>query len=154
MSEAKTAPPEASYPLSRYNPVFERLAGGQEDRLTGSIAYALYKNSKREWLQRFEEEHGHRPTDADLRQFAAAQTKSTLDGYRAQADQILAGYVDNIINEQRPKILADALKGDFWRSFWPSFWASVAFTSVLLLLALIAAVLGYGLPIQINIPRS
>jgi hypothetical protein len=137
-----------------YNPVFERLVEASDQPLTGAIAYAFYKSSKREWVLRFRQETGRPPTDEDLRQFVATQTKATLDGYRAQAEQILANYASDVIKDERPKILAEAPQGDLWRAFWPSFRASVGFTSVLLLLALIAAILGYGLPVQINIPGA
>jgi len=45
--------------------------------------------------------------------------------------------------------LREALKGSFWRSFWPSFLASFAFASALSIVVIIAALMGFGLPIQL-----
>jgi hypothetical protein len=81
---------------------------------------------------------------------AAMQTDAVLNAYVAQADQILGEYAQNVIRDQRPIILEEALNGNFWRSFWPSWWASVGWTAALAVLVLIAALLGFGLPIEIN----
>ena len=66
-------------------------------------------------------------------------------------DQILAQYAADVIKEERPRILEDALKGEGWRSFWISFWASAAFAAVLAVIVMVAAISGVGLPIQFNI---
>lgn len=116
------------------------------------MAYAIYKNAKREWIQEFRRNNGRRPNEEECRSHSAAQTNSTLTAYVSQADQILADYAADVINAERPKILDDALKGSFWRSFWPSFFSSVAFTALLVVLVIIAALLGVGLPMQITIP--
>jgi hypothetical protein len=137
-----------------YNPVFEKLSAAPTGPLTGAVAYALYKVAKREWVRNFQEKNGRAPTEPEYRSHAAAQTSAVLNAYVAQADQILGTYAQNVISTERPKIVEDALRGDFSRSFWPSFWASVAFAALLLLLGLVAALLGFGLPIQITIPRA
>jgi hypothetical protein len=116
------------------------------------VAYALYKTAKREWIQNFRATNGRRPNEDECRSHSAAQTEAALTAYISQADQILAAYAADVINEERPKILEEALEGGFWRSFWPSFFSSVAFTVILVLLALIAALFGVGFPIQITIP--
>lgn len=135
---------------SEYNTVFERLSGAASP-LAGAVAYALYKNAKREWIQEFRDSNGRRPTAEESKQHTSTQTDAVLSAYMSQADQILAQYASDVIKEERPRILEDALKGDFWRSFWTSFWASVAFAAVLAVIVVIAAVSGVGVPIQFNI---
>lgn len=142
----------AEDPDDYYNPTFEKLSETPSGPLTGAIAYALYKNAKREWVRAFRATHGRRPTDDEYRSHSATRTDAILAAYVAQADQILGTYAQTVIREERPKILQEVLEGSFSRSFWPSFWASVAFTAVLLTVALIAALLGFGLPIQIAVP--
>lgn len=146
--------PPKDEPDDYYNPVFEKLSAARSGPLTGALAYALYKTAKREWVREFRAKHLRRPTDDEHRNHTATQTDAILNAYIAQADQILGTFAQNVIRDQRPAILQEALRGDFWRSFWPSFWASIAFTALLLLLVAIAALLGFGLPIQITLPKS
>lgn len=138
-----------------YNTVFERLVdkadGGSE--VVGLIAYGIYKVSKRQWLTDFKKGSGEKPSDEHVTVFAASQTDVTLDGYKAQAQQILAAYAEGILSEERPKIIKDAVRGLFWSSVASSIVASFFFSLFLLGVAFIAALLGYGLPIQINVPK-
>lgn len=133
-----------------YNTVFERLS--QDGPVAGGIAYWLYKNAKREWVAECKDKQGFRPSSGEMKNYAATQTDVVLDAYRAHAESILAAYAETVVNKVRPSILSEVLKGNFLRSFWPSFWASVAFTTLLLLLAMAVAILGPGLPIQISVP--
>lgn len=133
-----------------YNTVFERLSTVPSP-LAGAVAYALYKNAKRQWIQEFIDKNGRRPTNDECMHHTATQTEAVLSAYMSQADQILAQYAEDVIKEERPRILEEALKGDFWRSFWTSFWASVAFAAVLAVIVMIAAISGVGVPIQFNI---
>lgn len=147
------SPPPNQSKVADYNTVFERLSGAASP-LAGAVAYALYKNAKRQWIQEFRDAHGHRPSDDEHKHHTATQTEAVLNAYLSQADQILAQYAEDIIKEERPRILAEALKGDFWRSFWTSYWASVAFAATLLLVVLVALFFGFGLPVQFNIPAK
>ena len=146
----KAGQPEAADDY--YNPVFERLSAASQGPLIGAVAYALYKTAKREWVREFKARTGRRPTEAEHKQYSSTQTDAILNAYIAQADQILGAFAGNVVRDERPKILADALKGSFWRSFWPSIWASFAFTAALLALVVIAALLGFGFPVQITLP--
>jgi hypothetical protein len=146
---------EESRPLnqvtsSEYNTVFERLSGANSP-LAGAVAYALYKNAKRQWIQEFRERHSRRPTPEECNHHTATQTDAVLLAYMSQADQILAQYAQDVIKAERPRILEAALKGEGWRSFWISFWASAAFAAVLTVIVIVAAISGVGLPIQFNI---
>lgn len=136
-----------------YNTVFEQLVGEADpaDRqLIGLVAYGLYKISKREWVVTYREQNGGgKPSEDERRGHAMGQTQTILDGYRSQANEIVAGYANSILEAERPRILREALKGSFWRSFWPSFLASFAFASALSIVVIIAALMGFGLPIQL-----
>ncbi|HEX8666022.1 MAG TPA: hypothetical protein VF744_18565 [Beijerinckiaceae bacterium] len=147
----ETEPPK-SEPDDFYNPAFEKLSAARSGPLTGALAYALYKTAKREWVREFRTRHGRPPNNEEYRHHSATQTDAILNAYVAQADQILGVYAQNVIRQERPKILEEALKGDFWRSFWPSLAASIAFALLLVVIVAIAAVLGFGLPVQINVP--
>jgi hypothetical protein len=135
-----------------HNDVFLKLNAGSD--FTGAIAYALYKAAKREWLTQYEEANGTKPTEDELRRYNAAQTDLILKSHRANADKILSLYAETVKKDLRPVILEEALRGSFSRSFWPSFWASLAFTGVLLTVVLIAALLGFGFPVQISLPAK
>ena len=87
-----------------------------------------------------------------MRSYAAMQTDAVLNSHRASAEKILEIYAGTLKDDIKSRILEDALKGSFSRSFWPSFWASFAFTAVLLAVVVIAALLGFGFPVQISLP--
>ena len=139
-----------------YNTVFERLVDDINDgrsQVVGIIAYGMYKISKREWITEHREQVGAAPGDDDMRKFALAQTNTNLDGYRAQAEQILASYAEALLAEERPKIIKDALRGTFWSSVWSSIVATFIFSIILICMVIIAEKLGFGVPIQISIPK-
>lgn len=137
-----------------YNPIFEKLIAAPSGPLTGAVVYALYKVAKREWVQEFRRNNDRRPTDLEFRTHTATQTDSVLNSYIAQADQMIGRYAQIVVNDARPRIVEDALRGTFWRAVWPSFVASVIFAGILALLILIAALMGFGLPIEITVPRA
>lgn len=146
-------PDEAGDDGDYYNPIFEKITDG-EHPVVAAAAYSLYKRAKREWVQDFRKAHGRRPNDDECRGYAATQTDQTLQAYQSQAKQILAEYAESAIQQASPKILKEALKGSFRRSFWPSFFASAAFAGLLLLIVLVAAAFGFGLPIQFVEPTQ
>jgi hypothetical protein len=146
----QAAAPETSTNRIVNNVVFDRLEAAND--IEGAIAYALYKVSKREWISNHARMSGKAPSEKDLSAFAATQTEAVLTAYRAQARAILEGYARDIVDGERPRIVQSTLRGSFWRSFWPSMAASLAFTVALVVVGVLAALLGFGLPIQINIP--
>lgn len=138
-----------------YNPVFERLVDNEdgEGKVVGLIAYGIYKVSKRQWVTEFRQSNGEKPSEDHMRIFAATQTEVSLDGYKAQAEQLLAAYAEAVLAEAKPKITKDAVQGLFGSSVLSSLLASFIFSIVLLALAFVAALMGYGLPVQITIPK-
>lgn len=133
-----------------YNPIFERLvdaADNERNAVIGMIAYSIYKISKREWVRNYRAENGHRPDEADMRRFAASQTQVNLEGYKAQAEGLLASYARQILAEEKPRIEKDALRGQFWSAVGASILGTGLFSLALLCLVLIAA--HYGVPIPV-----
>jgi hypothetical protein len=71
------------------NPMFDRLVEREEDTV-GLLAYALYKQTKRDWLIAFDETHARAPTDAESRAFITGeQLPRRLQTYRQLAQQQL-----------------------------------------------------------------
>ncbi|MCV0387560.1 MAG: hypothetical protein K5821_14255 [Nitrobacter sp.] len=137
---------------SLYNPVFEKLVDQTDDerQLIGLVAYGLYKQSKRDWLVTFRKEKNRDPTEDEYHDHARSQTDTTLRGYVSQASELFSIYSNSIIETERPKIEAAALKGSFMSAFWPSFWSSIAFTLLLVVLGLFLYWVGVPIPIQIG----
>lgn len=155
MGEQEKQPEEAAAagakPQNDYNTVFEKLVAeaDADKQLVGLVAYGLYKISKREWVMQFREEHdGRKPTDEDQKAYARSLTSTILDGYRSQANEVVAGYANAVVESERPRIYKEAIAGTFLRSFWPSLAASVVFAALLALIVVIAAVNGAGFPIE------
>ena len=138
-----------------YNKVFKSLvddAQPSEGQLIGTLAYGLYKIGKREWLLDYRREHGQPPGPEAHREYIRSLTPMVLDAYRSRAAEVLADYAGSVLEAERPRIVEEALRGGFWRGFWPSFVASIAFSLVLAAIVFIAAISGFGLPIQFAAP--
>ena len=145
-------PEDIGQASGKYNSVFEQLVDEAEngaETLVGLVAYGLYKVGKREWVLDVRKETGTKPTEEQLLAHAKSQTSTVLEGYRSQAAEIVATYANAIVESERPEILKEAMRGTFMRSFWPSFAASVAFAAVLSLIVIIAAINGFGMPIEL-----
>jgi hypothetical protein len=71
------------------NPMFAKLVERDDDTV-GLLAYALYKQSKRDWLIAFHETHARAPTDAESRAFITGeQLPRRMQTYRQLAQQQL-----------------------------------------------------------------
>lgn len=94
----------------RYNEVYEKLVREPGD-LVGMIAYALYKDSKRDWILRFEKDENRRPDeDETFRGYVRAQGDRELDRLRNQAEDLLAEYSGVVLEEAAPRIREQALQ--------------------------------------------
>jgi hypothetical protein len=60
--------PEAVQAEETHNPMFELLVQSESD-VTGLLAYALYKQNKRDWLIAFQATHGRDPDGAETEAF-------------------------------------------------------------------------------------
>lgn len=113
---APTAPPAPGLASpsgqNRYNEVYEKLVTEPGD-LVGMIAYALYKDSKRDWLQRFEQEEGRRPDVGEtFNGYVRAQGAGELARLRNQAEDLLAEYAGVVVKEITPEIRENALQAE------------------------------------------
>jgi hypothetical protein len=93
------APPANAAEAER-NPIFDALVGPNED-VAGLVAYSLYKQNKRSWLEDFIKVVGRAPTEAESRAYIIGEsTERRLNTYRHLAAATLAG--------QRPQAPAAA----------------------------------------------
>ena len=82
------APPAAD---DERNPIFDALVT-REGEIAGLVAYSIYKQNKRAWLQDFIKATGRPPTDAESRAYIIGEsTERRLATYRHLAGATLAG---------------------------------------------------------------
>ena len=73
------------------NTIFDNLVKVEGD-LSGLVAYSIYKQNKRAWLQDFQKAVGRPPTDAEARSYIIGEsTERRLATYRHLAAATLAG---------------------------------------------------------------
>lgn len=132
-----------------YNPIFEKLVDGDHDpesELVGIIAYGLYKQAKREWAADIRDDKQRGPSREELEAYVASWTSSRVDGLRTEAAEILASFSGYVIENERPNILKDALRGRFWVGVGESVIGAVCFSVFLILLYLFLDYFGLPLP--------
>ena len=126
------------------------------------IAYALYKQSKREWILRQEEEHGRSPTEEEERLFVSSYTAFDLGRLRDQAEEMMSAYAAYIIEQETPKIRDDAQQSHmiarvdatlreisaqnaWWRQVGAGVFGAFGYSVALLVLALVVHWVGSDL---------
>ncbi|MGD1039009.1 MAG: hypothetical protein ABR878_18000 [Roseiarcus sp.] len=73
------------------NPIFDALVTPNDD-IAGLVAYSLYKQNKRAWLDDFIKATGRAPSDAESRAYIIGEsTERRLNAYRRLAAETLAG---------------------------------------------------------------
>jgi hypothetical protein len=73
------------------NPIFDALVS-RDGEIAGLVAYSIYKQNKRAWLQDFLQATGRPPTDAESRAYIIGEsTERRLATYRHLAAATLAG---------------------------------------------------------------
>jgi hypothetical protein len=74
------------------NPIFDALVGSNEEDVAGLVAYSIYKQNKRAWLDDFVKTTGRAPSDAETRSYIIGEsTERRLATYRRLAASTLAG---------------------------------------------------------------
>jgi hypothetical protein len=82
------------------NPIFELLVKNEQD-VAGLLAYALYKQNKRDWLIAFQATSGRQPTDAEVSAFILGERiPRRTTTYRKLAEDML------VRSEGKPSLLA------------------------------------------------
>jgi hypothetical protein len=118
------------------NPIFDSLVK-VEGEVSGLVAYSIYKQNKRAWLNDFQRIVGRPPSEAETRAYIIGEsTQRRLSTYRHLAQATLAG--------EGPEGPA-SLKGAGGRSAWFYFvWAAV----------LIGAVAALGYTLYASVPAG
>lgn len=106
-------PPRVDMPASGgrrpTNQVYEHLVEGDDD-VIGLVAYALYKQDKRDWLATWRRQHSSEPTDDQIDAFIATQMSfGQRDRYRVAARQVLDAYAHVAVDVERPVITQAAV---------------------------------------------
>ena len=126
-----------------FNPLFDLFvkhkSSGRE-RLQGYVAYALYKQAKREWA----EKKGRKPTDDELKAYVETWTDSPsrLSGLTDQSSRILDEFGDNFVQAARSGIREDALRGTFRKAVWSSVVGTFSYSALLLAILILLKTFG------------
>jgi len=74
------------------NPIFDALVGSDGEDVAGLVAYSIYKQNKRAWLDDFVKATGRAPSDAETRSYIIGEsTERRLAIYRRLAASTLSG---------------------------------------------------------------
>ncbi len=122
------------------NTIFDSLVK-VEGEVAGLVAYSIYKQNKRAWLQDFIKATGRPPSDAESRAYIIGEsTERRLATYRHLAAATLAGQ-----GPETPTSSARALRQSDGRSPWLfAVWAVVLVAAVALLAYALHVGLGVG----------
>lgn len=94
-----------------YNKIYERIVQ-RDDDLVGLIAYALYKQHKRDWLIGFKKARNASPNDIEVNAYLIGEgTEGRINAYRDQAARALNNFADQIITAATPNIQKIAIEG-------------------------------------------
>jgi hypothetical protein len=125
-----------------YNPVFEKFVSDpKKPQIVDLVAYGLYKIAKREWVQK----KGRRPTEEELAAYADTWTEQQLQDKMTAAESALVIYGESVVDDARPGILKEALRGSGWKAFWIAIAAAVSYTLALIVVAVILKAVGVDL---------
>jgi hypothetical protein len=74
------------------NPIFDALVGTNDEDVAALVAYSIYKQNKRAWLDDFVKTTGRAPSDAETRSYIIGEsTERRLAIYRRLAASTLSG---------------------------------------------------------------
>jgi len=128
-----------------HNPIFNQLVEGSDDRLLGMVAYAIYKNAKKEWVLGIQEQHGREPTQEELAAYAATWTPQLLANATDSARSALAEFASVAIDDARAGIVEEALRGGSVKSVLLSMLAALLYTVALVLVVIVLKAAGIDL---------
>lgn len=128
-----------------HNTMYERLVDQSGNKVQGFIAYGLYKTAKREWVRKYEADHGRAPKVAEIAAYVSAYTPQTIDAFEAQAAGVLSQFAGGVVSDARPEIVEETLKGTFWKAVVQSIVANAIYTVILIAIALILGAAGIDL---------
>ena len=79
------------------------------DDLTGIIAYGIYQQRKREWIQRCRERDGAPPSEQAVRDFSYGFQEITINSLRQEAEGILYKFGSSYAEDQMQEMTGTAL---------------------------------------------
>ena len=89
---------------------------------------------------------GGRPSSAaELQAYHETWTPANVASKRAEADQVLRAYSDEIIAQERPRIIEDALRGTFWKSVATNVVSAFIYTLALIGIVVVLRLAGVDL---------
>jgi hypothetical protein len=126
-----------------YNTVYEKLVQ-RDDDLIGLIAYALYKQHKRDWLIAYRQREDREPSVAELSAYLTSQELDrTVLMYRERAEAVLNQFAEQIIDRATPDIQRSAISSEisrsltWWRQLPAGIFAAIVYSVLLILIALV-----------------
>lgn len=106
-----------------YNPIFQKILDRAEtdgDRITGYIAYGIYKELKRAYLITRSEELGEPVPQEEIDTFVRTYDDGQIELIWNAANGSLATFAVNYAEDEKEQAvraaLEDALKGNFWKN--------------------------------------
>ena len=96
--------------ISRYihSHIYDDLVTYDED-LVGLISYGLYQKKKRRWILAFETKNKISPTEDEVKNYCFTFQSLELAELRVQAETLLYGVSDAILEERMPGVRETAL---------------------------------------------
>lgn len=92
-----------------HNPIFEKL-GADGDDIESLVAYALYKQHKRQWALNFEKREGRKPDPKEDAAFASAvSTEDQLNRYHQNAADLMISFANRVLEDARGEIEREAI---------------------------------------------
>jgi hypothetical protein len=108
------ASPEAIGDAER-NPIFDALVASGEEDVAGLVAYSIYKQNKRAWLDDFIKTTGRAPSEAETRSYIIGEsTERRLSIYRRLADLTLTGDSPGRLGARKPVSSIGSATGALW----------------------------------------
>lgn len=138
-----------------YNTIYERLVEHNKDvpRIQGYIAYCLYKEAKRQWITE-RTDTGSRPTETEIQKFSENYVAMTLDAFSKNAEAILVDYSKEVVEKEKPSIIAHALKGSVARDIWLGILVNFLWTIILIAFVVIIQKTGVDIINMLDIHRQ
>ena len=108
-----------------------------EAQIGNLVAYALYKRAKAEWTRAIRKDFNRAPTQEELTAYHRTWSKVQVDAVRASAWSALSRFGESFVDDARPAILKDALRGKALADILKAIAANIAYTLFLIALVLV-----------------
>lgn len=97
---------------AKYNVVYEKLVKNNQD-IVGLLAYCLYKQSKQQFIRKFESRNNRRPSDIELGNHVNCSEIPSLGMYRLEATRSVSLLLSQAASEKE-----DQLEAHFKERLW------------------------------------